>query len=85
MGTWKQEDRQKDTWQRHDGDSFANCNVTVKYENGPSLDFPKTVSVDVGLALSFSWSKKFSTKYHLIVKIVISGHHKERYMFYINP
>ena len=39
----------KDTWRHRDGDSFANCNVTDKQENGPSLYLPKTVTVDVGL------------------------------------
>ena len=41
----------KETWRRRDGDSFAICNVTVKQENGLTLDFPKTVTVDVGQAL----------------------------------
>ena len=35
----------------HDDDSFANCNVNVKQENGLSLNLPETVMVYVGLAL----------------------------------
>ena len=41
----------KDTGRRRDWYRIANCNVSVKKENGPSLDFPKTVTVDVELAL----------------------------------
>ena len=40
----------KETRRRRDGETFANCNVTVKQENGPSLNLPETVTVYVGLA-----------------------------------
>ena len=50
MGTWKREDRQR----IDDGAVMVMCNVTVKQENGPSLNLPETVTVYVGLALSFN-------------------------------
>ena len=46
MGTWKREDRQR----IDDGTVMVMCNVTVKQENGPTLDLPETVTVYVGLA-----------------------------------
>ena len=47
MGTWKREDRQR----IDDGAVMVMCNVTVKQENGPSLNLPETVTVYVGLVL----------------------------------
>ena len=45
--TWKREDRQR----IDDGAVMVMCNVTVKQDNGPSLNLPKTVTVYVGLVL----------------------------------